>query len=268
MQQIGRVTYMGAVALTWMMTSAQAEPIHIVPGIEFAQKSTDFDFSVQGQGSSQHAYTTMGLSLGVGMGAYFVLFNHDITLNNSRVTQAGNTVEPILSMREYERAEDSLNIGYRIDQNWSGFIGMLRGRSDFFALSHDVSNPSNTVTGVSHFTFNETGYFVGGSFSYGIRSGNLSTSLAAGIMDGKLNLREASGPSVFESSAPGYSISVVWSEPMSPSISYRIGLKRTAYIFDIDKVTVSGINVSTSSLSDPYFEENIVHVFVGLAARF
>jgi hypothetical protein len=257
------------ICLMFICNIALAEDyeLSVVPTLDVGMKQTNFEFSVQGSGYSKHSYTTLAPALAVGYGPFYVLAVHDFTINNSRVTEAGSPAAPVLSSRDYERGEDSITLGYSIGSGWSGFFGILKGRSDFFETVYDTSNPGNTVTTISAFTFNESGYYFGANYNRPMTpTGSFSGSIAYGNMNGTLDYKEASGLSVFESDAPGYSLSAVWTAAVSDRLNYRIGVKQTSYDFDISKVTVNGVEPATSG--DLFFKENITNFFFGLSGFF
>jgi hypothetical protein len=248
---------------------AEDSPWSVVPGLDFGYKRTNFVFSVQGVGESNHRYSTLAPSLAVGYGSVYSVLTYDYTINGSRVTEAGSAANPVFTSREYERDEGTLTFGYRLTRTVNVFLGLLRGESDFYSTSYDTSNPANPTTTVSSFVFRETGYYLGLSKSLQFTDKNsLGLNAAYGRMDGQLDLKEASGKTVFYSSAPGYSLGLIWTRHVGNDLAFRAGVKYTRYIFDIDRVTTSGSSTAQWSPGSLYFEEKITSFFVGLAGYF
>lgn len=88
--------------------------------------------------------------------------------------------------------------------------------------------------------FEESGFFLGGNYSWAIGKGNLTVNIAVAQLDGKLEEKAPLAGAALgvnldldaDSQATGVSYGVAWSAPISEKLTYSFSVDANSYTFD------------------------------------
>ena len=178
---------------------------------------------------------------------------------------------------EVERSDYSFTLGYKPTEDLSLFGGYMSGETELTpgAVSCVDPNCPNTAAtmaadgfGTYRQTYQEEGFFFGGSYGWTLGPGRLSASLAYAMMDGEYsdNYRDVVGPREFkyEGDSNGLSSALTWVAPLTESLTYYVDGRFQQYEMDADDK--SGVAIFAGSSVETV--ERILGITAGVQMMF
>lgn len=262
-KKTGRMILAVAMMAASAMVSAADWNLTVAPSLDFAFKRSTYEFTGAAAGafSAEPAYTSLVPSVAIGYGPIYGVLSYDTQLGLYQSTEGGGST---FQSNTYERSESTLTLGYRIWRTMNVFVGYVSGNS---SQTEIIYSGAPLTPDPFTYKFHEEGAYLGVSYGHKVGDkGSLSVSAAYGQMDGRLEAYGTNNPALFDSSAPGYSISMGWSGPLSGSMVYRVGLKYTQYNFDIKTARIGPVIIPLSNPID--IKEEIIAFTIGVSNYF
>jgi len=235
----------------------------VAPSVDIAFKRSSYKFSGAAAGaiSTDPSYTSLAPSIAIGYGPIYWVMSYDTQTGLYQTSDGGSGG---FQTNTYDRSEASMTVGYRVLRNLNVFLGYVSGNSTQTEVMYTgvLLTPDPTT-----YKFHEQGAYLGGSYSmqFGDR-GALLVSAAYGKMNGRLDLFSTGLPALFDSSAPGYSVGLSWSGPLTGSMVYRAGFKYTQYNFNIETAQIGPVIIPLTNPID--IKEEIMAFTIGVANYF
>ena len=249
-------------------------------GIQLKQLQMEQEFSgfINRKGDLTAALPVLNLQLVGFYDQYYVGAKVETNLATDEVSSdVPFTTENTSLNTEVERNDYNLTLGYKPTEDLSLFGGYMSGETELTpgAVSCVDPNCPNTAStmaadgfGTYRQTYQEQGFFFGGSYGWTLGPGRLSASLAYAMMDGEYsdNYRDAVGPREFkyEGDSNGVSTALTWVAPLTESLAYYVDGRFQQYEMDADDK--SGVAIFAGSSVETV--ERILGVTAGVQMMF
>lgn len=249
-------------------------------GIQLKQLQMEQEFSgfINRKGDLTAALPVLNLQLVGFYDQYYVGAKVETNLATDEVSSdVPFTTENTSLNTEVERNDYNLTLGYKPTEDLSLFGGYMSGETELTpgAVSCVDPNCPNTAStmaadgfGTYRQTYQEQGFFFGGSYGWTLGSGRLSASLAYAMMDGEYsdNYRDAVGPREFkyEGDSNGISTALTWVAPLTESLAYYVDGRYQQY--EMDANDKSGVAIFAGSSVETV--ERILGVTAGVQMMF
>lgn len=249
-------------------------------GIQLKQLQMEQEFSgfVNRKGDLTAALPVLNLQLVGFYDQYYVGAKVETNLATDEVSSdVPFTTENTSLNTEVERNDYNLTLGYKPTEELSLFGGYMSGETELTpgavsCVDPDCPNTASTMAadgfGTYRQTYQEEGFFFGGSYGWTLGPGRLSASLAYAMMDGEYsdNYRDVVGPREFkyEGDSNGLSTALTWVAPLTESLAYYVDGRFQQYEMDADDK--SGVPVFAGSSVETV--ERILGVTAGVQMMF
>ena len=164
------------------------------------------------------------------------------------------------------RKENTATAGYSLAAGFSVFLGYQQVRTIRTFTNHAVSGAVLTQTGDSELVYK--GPFAGIGYAHRFaESGVLSASVAKAKMKGVSDQKTVteSGTATFnlvhgEGDVEGLGYSLIWTAPLTGSLSYRFGYRGTRYDFTRTSATNNGVAITAAQTNKQNFDSIVLGI--------
>ena len=262
--------------------SAMADEIGFAGSAGLQYKQLEFENTIhasstlEGTGNLSASLPTMNLqAIAFSDRLYFVLKGEWTIEEQATDSSVPFTTDNTDLQTGVKREDYSLSVGYHLSDNLNLFGGYMSGTSELtpeagkcYVAVCETWAGRMEYNGFSnyHQEYTEQGFFAGGSYSWNIFNGKLSSSLAYALMDGqyKDNYRSSTGDNEafnFEGNSTGYSAALTWAAPLNANVAYFIDARYQQYQMEADDF-YKEINTTTQT------EEILFGLTAGLQVLF
>lgn len=258
---------------------ADNEKLVIVPGVDLNYKTNSLA-SKAGPTTNKIAdanFKTLTPSVAAAYGKWYALASTDFTVEPASFSTYNSLPNGYDYRRsDFVRWESTLNIGYRIYETKTGSINLFGGYHSSRALiDQNIFTYYSIYTPPGAFdnevlNFDETGPFIGLSYTRPVGNHSLTLSVAYAQLDGTLDDFETDSrtgtPShgIYYANSRGMSLGLAWNGQMSDNMNYKLGLKYVDYNFDVtsyyDVISGTTTSITPGSLQ---ITNKITSVFIG-----
>ncbi|MDH5648962.1 MAG: hypothetical protein OEY67_04835 [Gammaproteobacteria bacterium] len=207
------------------------EPIQMAAGFSLSNKYSLFEISGF---ELDPDYTTANIDLIWFYGEMYLRLNYDRSIKDDTQNLGGGT------HAVFSRQDAGATFGYNLSNRVSVFGGILAGNTEF---------PIFTSAGTDNFTheLSYVGPFAGTSYSYPLRKGSLSLSIAYTKMNGAFSIYDPANndQATSHGTTDGLSYGIVWSRRVNEAMNFQMGYKVNRFEFNDDEVAVDGNDNST-----------------------
>ncbi len=222
--------YVVAVSLIVLsvQSNAESDAITVSPTLDLSYKRLQYTFL--GGKFPTAILLSVSPTLNIGRGRWYVSLSHELPIESYEDTRLRTIGSDLYILDDkFEQVTSTLTVGYRISESWSVFGGYLKSRHEYSTA--DSSTTVGIAPSLSRYILEDDGVFVGAGYLF--RTGgksSISLSLAYGDLDSQLKVfTNQTTLSDRKTSSDGYSMSIVWSAPVTESLSLRAGARYTDY---------------------------------------
>lgn len=238
-----------------------------------------------------------GIGGTVGTGDFFGDFYYQSTFNDTAYSDENtplviNNIPVNLYFGDVDARHDdwALSLGYIITERWAIFAGYKAGNTEWDqSYQLNVRSPDDSrliINGNLNANFDQSGPFLGTSYSFPVGSGTLTFKAAYAYLDGtyKWSTAETVQPSFnngdpyttlqnikLDGNSNAFSLGLSWTQSLSNNLGYSIGANYHRYRFDMSggaTISVQNADYASGEITSGSLTESLFTLTASLLYHF